>query len=163
MMFSFQIEVFEDMKSRKILYDKKTMTGYLLPDKGEGKVQLLKMNIFNAAAISFIIGYFLHFPIYLYFVLAIVLYGAYLYYFNQVFLPNLQKVKKFERKKVIKKQEKGTFPFIGLGYLVVGLGLIYCLFTDQVEVGAMTYVVYGGILICLVNVLYYFINYIKKE
>lgn len=162
MMFGFQMKVFEDVKSRKILYDKKSMMGYLLPDKGEGKVQLLKMNIFNSAAISFIVGYFLNFPIYLYFVVGVALYFAYIFYFNRMFLPTLQKVKKFEQKKVQAKNENGPFPFIALGYLAVGVGLIYCLFTNQVEVGVMTYVVYGGIIICFVNVAYYFANYMKR-
>lgn len=161
-MFGYQCEVFEDMKSRKILYDKKANIGYLLMDKGEGKVQLLKMNIFNAAAISFILGYFLKFPVYMYFVLGIVLYFAYHLYFNKMYLPTLQKVKKFERKKEVKQVKQETFPFISIGYLAIGLGLIYCLLTNQVDQGIMTYVVYGGILVCFINVFYYFRNYFKK-
>ena len=161
-MFGYQCEVFEDIKSRKILYDKKSNVGYLLMDKGEGKVQLLKMNIFNAAAISFILGYFLDFPIYMYFVLGVLIYAAYHLYFNNMYLPKLKKVKKFERKREVKSKKQETFPFIALGYLAIGLGLVYCLLTNQVEQGIMTYVVYGGILICLLNGFYYFKNYFKK-
>lgn len=157
-----QCEVFEDIKSRKILYDKKTNICYLLPNRGEGKVQLLKMNVFNAIAISFIIGYFFNFPIYLYVLLAVALYFVYFMYFNNIFLPNLHKIKKTERKKEVENQEKTPFPYVGLGYLVIGAGLIYCLLSNQVEEGIMTYVVCGAILICLVNSVYYFRNYMKK-
>ncbi|MGN1277401.1 MAG: hypothetical protein ACI4UK_10470 [Floccifex sp.] len=162
MMFGFQTEVFEDTKSRKILLDKKNKVTYLLPEKGEGKAQMLKMNIVNSIAISFLAGYFLNFKIWMYIALTLVLYAGYLWFFNKRFIPTLEKVKKAEKKKEIEKRNDKVFPFVSLGYLAVGLGLVYCLVTKQVEEGMMTYIVIGAIAICAINVLYHWMTYFKE-
>ena len=36
-MFSFQYEIFDDIKARSVLYDKKKKIGYLLTQKDKGK------------------------------------------------------------------------------------------------------------------------------
>lgn len=161
-MFSFQYEMFDDIKARSVLYDKKKKIGYLLTQKDKGKAHIFKLSMAYSAAISFIVGYFLHLPFYAYIVMAVLLYGLCLLYFNKKFLPSLTMLKKVEKKKEVKKQKEGQFPVVGLGYAAIGIGLIYCLFTNQVEAGMMVYVVYGAIAICFINAFFFFYNYVKK-
>lgn len=60
----------------------------------------------------------------------------------------MQKIKKVERKEQKKAEKKlDKPPFVAFAYLLVGIGLVYCMMTNQVESGTMTYVVIGAMVI----------------
>ncbi|MDY3035440.1 MAG: hypothetical protein SOS22_04400 [Absicoccus sp.] len=90
-----------------------------------------------------------------------VIYFAYLFYFNYKIMPNLQEAKKVERKQQIVSIKKETpFPIVAIGYLLIGMGLIYCLLTHQVT-SEMMILVCGATIVSLSMGMYYLLRYAR--
>ena len=145
MVLGVQTEIFEDTKLRKIFHIKNTEKNYLLQEKDEFKVRLLRMNIVDSVSVAILLGLVIHMPIYAYVAVAAMVYVAYLFYFNSKVLPTMQAVKKVERKKVEEKS-KDRPPFVAFAYLLVGAGLLYCMLSNQVEAN-LTYIVIGAMIL----------------
>ncbi|MBD8957712.1 MAG: hypothetical protein EGQ83_04515 [Holdemanella biformis] len=148
MILGIQTEIFEDVKSRKIFHVKTTNESYLLQEGDDFKVRLLRMNIVDSISIAVLTSLIIQLPIFAYIAIGAFVYLAYLLYFNNKVLPNMQKIKKVERKEQKKAEKKlDKPPFVAFAYLLVGIGLVYCMMTNQVESGTMTYVVIGAMVI----------------
>lgn len=113
-MFSFQYEIFDDIKARSVLYDKKKKIGYLLTQKDKGKAHIFKLSMAYSAAISFIVGYFLHLPFYAYIVWLYYCMVCVCFISIKRFLPSLTMLKKVEKKKEVKNKKKVSFRLSGL-------------------------------------------------
>ena len=148
MILGIQTEIFEDVKSRKIFHVQTTNESYLLQEGDDFKVRLLRMNIVDSISIAVLTSLIIQLPIFAYIAIGAFVYLAYLLYFNNKVLPNMQKIKKVERKEQKKAEKKlDKPPFVAFAYLLVGIGLVYCMMTNQVESGTMTYVVIGAMVI----------------
>lgn len=161
MVFGIQTDIFEDTKSRKIFHIKSTNKNYLLQDGLDFKVRLLRMNIVDSISFVFLFNLLFHLPMILNIVFVAVIYFAYLFYFNYKIMPNLQEAKKVERKQQIVSTKKETpFPIVAIGYLLIGMGLIYCLLTHQVT-SEMMILVCGATIVSLSMGMYYLLRYAR--
>lgn len=144
MINGWDIEIFQDKRNRKLMHIKHTEMYYQVHESDEKYVTLLKNNIINAVSIAAIIGYFLKLnPLWWFLIMGLV-YGAYLLLFNKKILPRFSIVK---NKRIEKKQEKESSSkyilFLGIGFFVIGLGLILCIVFEQVTSNFEMYMVIG--------------------
>ncbi|MEG0273733.1 MAG: hypothetical protein RR690_01280 [Longicatena sp.] len=144
MVNGWNVEAFHDKRNRRLLHLKKQDIYYQLNEKDEKFVTLLKNNEINAVSIAAIAGYFLKLHPVWWIVIMAVIYGAYLWFFNAKVLPKLSTVK---NKKIEKKLEKSSSSkstlFFGIGFFVIAIGLVLCIFLDQVQNDFEMYMVIG--------------------
>lgn len=134
MVVGIQTQLFADKKNRQIFYIKKTGNYYVLKNKEEFYVKLLQNNIVNAISISVILGLFLHLDYIWYISIAIVLYIAYLIFFNLKVMANLSPIKAKHIERNSKPvNEKKQMLLQGIALPLVGIALIICLLTGQVQ------------------------------
>lgn len=150
MLFGIQTELFEDSKSRKVLHIKNSDVYYQVNKEEDLRVFIFKKGFINSLSLSLIFGLVLQWPIWAYVVSTVCIYLLILWIFNVKTLPFMSIIspKSVVRKEVEKKDRQ--FSLIGIAYLVIGFGLLYCFLTNQVESGMMTYIVIGAIAISLV-------------
>lgn len=144
MINGWNIEVFQDKRNRKLMHIKQTETYYQVHEKDEKYVTLLKNNIINAVSIAAMITYFLNLhPVWWFAIMGLV-YGAYLLLFNKRILPRFSIVK---NKHIEKKQESVSSSkyvlFLGVGFILIGIGLILCIVFEQVTSTIERYMVIG--------------------
>lgn len=134
MILGIQTELFEDQKNRKILRIKTTDAYYHVSQKEERFVRLLQTNIVNAITLSLIIGMFFKWQPVVYVAVAAVIYVGYFLYFNKKIFSNLQEVqeKKIKRKETPPRGSKQLM-IQAAAFLLVGVGLAYCIVTGQVD------------------------------
>lgn len=134
MVVGIQTQLFADKKNRQIFYIKKTGNYYVLKNKEEFYVKLLQNNIVNAISISVILGLFLHLDYIWYIAIAIALYIAYLIFFNLKVMANLSPIKaKHIERNAKPVNEKKQMLLQGIGLPFVGIALMICLLTGQVQ------------------------------
>lgn len=144
MINGWNIEVFQDKRNRKLMHIKHTETYYHVHESDEKYVTLMKNNIINAISIATIIGYFLKLHPLWWFVIMGLVYGAYLLLFNKKILPrcSIVKNKRIEKKQESKSSSKYIL-FLGIGFFVIGIGLLLCIVFEQVSNRFEMYMVIG--------------------
>lgn len=134
MVHSGNARIVIDNKKRKLLELKKEGTFYLLNQKNEKFAIFLKNNVLNAISISVMIGYFLNLPYWLWVIVAAILYGAYMLFFNKRILPSLSIVKSkhilIEKKTI---DSKKRILFFAVGFIAISIGLLLCVIYNQIN------------------------------
>ena len=162
MLFGIQVTVIEDTKSRKLLIVKNREAAYLLQKNDEKWVHLLRMNVIHSVSIAFLVWYFAKIPVWSSVLIGTCIYLVVLFYFNKRVLPHLSVIKKY-RVKTETNKTKNAFPVAAILYYLIAIALVICLFTDQVEPGYLTYIVYAAIIIAVAMGTIQFKTYIGKE
>lgn len=133
MIFDWNSEVIRDTKNRKIFHIKKSDTYFLLDTQQSRSTDILSKILINAFSLAAIIGYTLHLDYWAWGVIAAVLYAMYIAYFNLKVFPNFSQIK---QKHVIAKEKKSTHLRIlvsSIGLMLVGAGLLICVYLQQVN------------------------------
>lgn len=150
MIVGIQTEMFHDKRGHRVLHIKKKEQYYQLGGNDEFKVKLLQNNSMNAISISVILGVLLQWHWALYVAVAIVVYIAYLLYFNRKVLPRLSvlKSKRIERDEA-KREDSRQMLTQAIVFPILAAGLLYCLWSDQVEGQMLTAIVWIVIVLSL--------------
>ncbi|MDO4475030.1 MAG: hypothetical protein Q4B75_10330 [Eubacteriales bacterium] len=133
MIFGRNVDMVEDTRGRKLLYMRDENTYYLLEDKLQKYVLFLKNNIINAISGGAMLGYFIRLPYWMWAVIAIAWYVAYIVFFNVKIFPRFEKLKEKKIKVAPPSETKGRMLIFALGFLAVGIGLFLCIPLGQVN------------------------------
>lgn len=159
-MLAREFSIRSDRFNQKFLYNANTKKYYAVNSRTEVILRIVQMGIFNSAAISYLVSYFLKLGWLFGIGMAALIYLGFLLVFYHLYLPKLKEIRRVQEKKSVRVISGKQFPYIIFAFVVIATGLGICLLTNQVEAGPMTYIVYGAITVCAVNVAYHLKKYL---
>ncbi|MEG0034672.1 MAG: hypothetical protein RR734_03770 [Bacilli bacterium] len=133
MVYSTNFKIVNDTKRGKLFQDIKNDKYYQLDNKNEKFAIMFKNCILNSVSLCILVGYFLNLSYILWIVIGLSIYITYTVFFNYKILPSLnlikmKHIKVLDEKKVTNNQSL----LMSLGFIVVGLGLIFCIISGEV-------------------------------
>lgn len=140
------VDLVEDKKKRRLLLVHEDNRYYLLDKRQEKYVTFLKNNLINAISIGAILGYFIKLPYWGWGLIALVVYAAYLLFFNTKIFPGLTMLKEKKIQVLQPSETKKRMLLFTFAFLAVGIGLLLCIPLGQAN-GTMesSAAVVGGI------------------